>query len=283
MSYLICRFLKIGTVLAVLFLNITDLKAINLVNDYSMSLDTTEVDSLLFLCDDTISIFGETFSEPGIYEVFQDGPADMDTLYILELVESGLAGFSVSPSDTTVCFGESVACVLLDSGGDTLSSASSINWYESSWFDCDTCFATSFQGLDTMEYSVEFLDANGCLQSLSGTYISERDSDCFLDRVSVPNAFRPNSVVDDANKTFGPIYFKSAQKLERMSIYNRWGELVYETGFGDTDRGVWDGNINLRNGGIAPAPMDVYYYDLVVFCPSVNKNRAFRGELMLIR
>ena len=87
MSYLICRFLKIGTVLAVLFLNITDLKAINLVNDYSMSLDTTEVDSLLFFCDDTISIFGETFSEPGIYEVFQEGPADMDTLYILELVE----------------------------------------------------------------------------------------------------------------------------------------------------------------------------------------------------
>jgi hypothetical protein len=275
---------KLGLLTGFLFFSITVSKAIDFSKNDLIVLDTTEIDTLIYLCGDSIALFGQTFTESGIYEIFQEGPADMDTLIFLELVESNLGGFSVSPSDTTICFGESLNCTLVDENGDLLTSASSILWSESAWFECDTCAATIFQGLDTMVYRVDFLDENGCPQGFSGTYISERDADCFLDRVVIPNAFRPNSQVDDVNKTFGPIYYKSAQKLDFMRIYNRWGEVVFETNFELEERGTWDGNLKSDLGGhTSPAPMDVYYYDLVVFCPSVNKYRSFKGEVTLIR
>lgn len=281
MRYLNYNTARIGIVFIFFLLNNIGLKAVDSNWNNTTVIDTTEVDTLMFLCGDTLFAFGETFTESGVYQIFQQG--DMDTLIILELQDSDLGSFSVSPSDTTVCFGETLDCFITDSSGNLATSLSSILWSQSAWFSCDTCVQTTFEGLDTMMYQVEFLDANGCPQSLSGTYISERDSNCFLDRVAVPNAFRPGSQVADENKTFGPIYFKSAQKLDYMKVYNRWGELVFDTSFEQEERGVWDGTIRTSSGSFVPAPMDVYYYDLVVFCPSVNKYRAFNGQVALIR
>ena len=284
MRYLNNRILTLGFLYVLFLINLPSAKAISLDVNQGLAMDTTEIDSLMFICEDTLFAFGESFTEEGLYEIFQEGSMGMDTLIILEVQFSNLGGFSVSPSDTTVCFGESIDCFIADAAGNPIDFASDVQWSQSAWFSCDTCIVTSFEGLDTMEYQVEFVDANGCQQNLSGTYISERDDECFLDRVAVPNAFRPGSQVSDDNQTFGPIYYKSAQKLDYMKIYNRWGELVYQTSFEEEERGAWDGMIQSSSGGeTVAAPMDVYIYDLVVFCPSVNKFRAFKGEVTLIR
>lgn len=71
----------------------------------------------------------------------------------------------------------------------------------------------------------------------------------FPTKVFVPNAFSPDG--DGRNDVIGPIWFNEFE-LETFQVYNRWGQLVYETVNPD-DR--WDGTI-----GGAPAPMGVYIY-----------------------
>jgi gliding motility-associated-like protein len=68
--------------------------------------------------------------------------------------------------------------------------------------------------------------------------------------VNIPNAFTPNS--DDANDTFGLTIVEGKAVTERMEIYSRWGQLVYE----DTSpAAVWDGRVDNQD-----APSDVYVY-----------------------
>ena len=65
----------------------------------------------------------------------------------------------------------------------------------------------------------------------------------------VPNAFSPNGV----NKVFGPSGQFFDFTLFEMMIYNRWGELIYETR--DINKG-WDGSINGEE-----APLGSYVYN----------------------
>lgn len=71
----------------------------------------------------------------------------------------------------------------------------------------------------------------------------------FPTQVFVPNAFSPDG--DGRNDVVGPIWFNEFE-LEIFQVYNRWGQLVYETVNPD-DR--WDGTV-----AGAPAPMGVYVY-----------------------
>jgi len=68
----------------------------------------------------------------------------------------------------------------------------------------------------------------------------------------VPNTFTPND--DDLNETFGPKgLFKGIIHFQ-MTVWNRWGGVVFET----TDiNNQWNGTF--RNQGVA-SPMDVYIY-----------------------
>jgi gliding motility-associated-like protein len=88
----------------------------------------------------------------------------------------------------------------------------------------------------------------------------------------VPNAFAPNSESSLTNG-FG-IMNQEIIKLNYFRVYNRWGELVFETN-NIADR--WDGTYNGK-----PAPVDVYVWIADAFCASgkeINKT----GNVTLIR
>jgi len=59
-----------------------------------------------------------------------------------------------------------------------------------------------------------------------------------------------------------------------MKIYNRWGELVYQTS--DVDQG-WNGTVN---GKQAPLGTYIYYAELV---DDMGINFVKSGEIILIR
>src|SRR6185503_4210613 len=88
----------------------------------------------------------------------------------------------------------------------------------------------------------------------------------------VPNAFTPDN--DGRNDVFTG--YGSNFKNFEMSIYNRWGELIYKTN--DYEK-PWDGKVQ---GKGALSQIDVYIYKISVEDMTGGK-RIFTGQVNLIR
>lgn len=92
--------------------------------------------------------------------------------------------------------------------------------------------------------------------------------------VQVPNAFTPNNdLLNDDFRVKG--YFDGIKEF-KMTIFNRWGELLFET---DSPEKGWNGQKN--NNGYE-APQDVYVY-LVEFKTPRNEPKSLKGQLTLLR
>lgn len=99
--------------------------------------------------------------------------------------------------------------------------------------------------------------------------ISNRDCACILE---IPTAFSPNS--DDVNETFRPI--GECEMAEyHFQIFNRWGELVYETNFLEE---AWDGRYKGK-----PAASDVFVWLLEYRNANETEPTFLKGEVLLLR
>ena len=121
-------------------------------------------------------------------------------------------------------------------------------------------------------YAVTALDTFLNESELSNIICTDNCPTYFL-----PNAFTPNG--DGSNELFIPYPFCFIESIE-LSIFNRWGELVYKT----TDPHInWDGN-NLKG---KPLPSGTYYYTCKVFEQRVSGTvpapSILRGYIDLIR
>ena len=95
----------------------------------------------------------------------------------------------------------------------------------------------------------------------------------FMRCFDMPNAFTPNG--DEVNGTFGPLFYGSNAQVVSFSIYNRWGQKVFESTGGDKIN--WDGRADDKE-----APSDVYAYVITVrFAGGVEE--TFKGEVTLLR
>ena len=90
--------------------------------------------------------------------------------------------------------------------------------------------------------------------------------------IVLPNAFAPSSN-NSATAKFG-ILNKEISKLNYFRIYDRWGELVFETS--DPQQG-WDGTYNGQ-----PAPVDVYVWVVDAFCQNKLEIKK-AGNVTLLR
>jgi gliding motility-associated-like protein len=88
--------------------------------------------------------------------------------------------------------------------------------------------------------------------------------------VVFPNAFSPNGDGINDIFTFKSRYITSTT----MKIYNRWGELVFQTS--DADQG-WDGTVN---GKAAPLGTYIHYTQLT---DDMGITFIKSGEIVLIR
>lgn len=95
--------------------------------------------------------------------------------------------------------------------------------------------------------------------------------DCYID---IPNSFSPNN--DGTNDFFLPrqLLSKSVQKFN-MQIFNRWGQLVFQTERID-GRG-WDGKFNGKD-----QPVGTYIYLIDVMLPGDTKEH-YQGNVTLLR
>jgi gliding motility-associated-like protein len=109
------------------------------------------------------------------------------------------------------------------------------------------------------------------------------ESDCFTVRfeeivdVYIPNVFSPNN--DDHNDVFYIKTDESVSLIKSMSIFDRWGELIYHnTNFAPNEADLgWDGTFNGKS--LLPG---VYVYDIVVVSTE-DKDYRYSGDITLIR
>lgn len=123
---------------------------------------------------------------------------------------------------------------------------------ESAWYFEDGQFSyleePQMEFSDTGKFNVrlEATDSFGCVAS--------KDSFLWMypqQYVYIPNAFSPDN--NRLNEHFGPVGLKYVRKY-RFEVYNRWGELVFES---DDPAQLWDGTYRGTN-----CPEGVYFYKL---------------------
>ena len=120
-------------------------------------------------------------------------------------------------------------------------------------------------GLCATTYTVTVTDMASSTISVNVT-ITEK----YCEELYIPNSFTPNS--DNKNDVFLPV-IDGVQDFN-MLIYNRWGELIFESN--NISKG-WDGRYKGRN-----AQEDVYVY-VIVAIDYKNEKQHYFGRVTLIR
>ncbi|MCI5081936.1 MAG: gliding motility-associated C-terminal domain-containing protein, partial [Saprospiraceae bacterium] len=144
-----------------------------------------------------------------------------------------------------------------------------VNWEGPEGLICQDCPRITVLPQGNSIYEASVMNDEGCLAS-DTVHIQVR-LDCIEGDFFIPNAFSPNG--DGTNESFHITAYTDAQ-LEYLRIYDRWGELMFETN--DFNQ-VWDGRFRgkLLNPG-------VYVYYMRVKCPDEESYERF-GNVTLIR
>ena len=136
-------------------------------------------------------------------------------------------------------------------------------WTPPDEFSCSTCQSTEVTPNQNAIYTVYFTDQNGCS--------AQSQVNIFFDPFFyVPNTFTPDG--DMFNQYFRII---GGNYLEvEVSIYNRWGELIYE--FTDL-KDYWDGTYNYR-----PCQDGTYTWK-IKYTDYQNRKEVLTGHVNLLR
>lgn len=90
----------------------------------------------------------------------------------------------------------------------------------------------------------------------------------------IPNSFTPDG--DEYNNMFTPVFTSGFDPANfEMNIFNRWGELVFQTY--DARKG-WDGHIDFKR-----CPIGTYAYKILYKLPNTDEYRVVNGHVNLVR
>jgi gliding motility-associated-like protein len=138
--------------------------------------------------------------------------------------------------------------------------------YTYEWQDGST--ANSFLALDEGKYWVTAED-QGCINSDTVAITLSKDCDCI---VEIPNAFTPN--YNSLNEAFGVVYSECKFVNFQFTIYNRWGEKIFET---NDPNHKWNGVYQDKE-----SPQGAYIYTLF-YRPMHGRNKYEKGTVTLLR
>jgi gliding motility-associated-like protein len=113
--------------------------------------------------------------------------------------------------------------------------------------------------------------ASGC-SDVTQVYIGYNEGE----NIYIPNTFTPDA--DGFNQTFKPIFTSGFDPFNyEMLIYNRWGELIFETR--DVNWG-WDGSYRMAGRDVQQG---IYTYKIAYKNPKLDQRKTIVGHVTLIK
>lgn len=138
--------------------------------------------------------------------------------------------------DTTIVVGDYINLPVSNQNGFVL-----FQWTPETGLGCLTCSNPEVQGLEEITYTLIMTDVLGC-STAEGTFIIKIHPETFIE---LPTTFTPNG--DGVNDVIS-VKGWGIKDLIYFQIYNRWGELVFET---SNEEEGWNGYYKgmLQNNG----------------------------------
>jgi gliding motility-associated-like protein len=167
---------------------------------------------------------GQVFEQSTSYNFVLPTSEGCDSVVTVNITVLPLPDVIASASSTTIYVGDSVQ---LDASG-----AAFYVWSPETGLNCTNCESPIATPLTTATYVVTGTDTAGC--ATSDTVRIEVDIRC--NEPFIPTIFSPNGKGPAANELLC-LYSNCVDQL-KFVVYNRWGELVFET---DDITKCWDG------------------------------------------
>ncbi|MBL7762305.1 MAG: gliding motility-associated C-terminal domain-containing protein [Chitinophagaceae bacterium] len=196
-------------------------------------------------------------------------PYITETNYSNNIQQKTIVPFSVtvSPADTSILRASTIQLQGQAVGG----TVSFIQWEPSENLSCTNCLNPLATSQPSAQYKLTVQNEYLCTASayaIVKTYTGRK--------INIPSAFTPNN--DGLNDVFYIMAGKEVTKVVNLSVFNRWGEKVFEsTNSPANDRSYgWNGTLKGKN-----AEGGVYVYLATV--EFVNGKEQFKGTVTLIR
>ena len=171
-----------------------------------------------------------------------------------------------APGDVTISSGQSIS--LTATREEILSE---VSWYQhGSDLICTGCESITVNPKTTTEYKVVASNSIGC-QTEDNVIVYLEDI-CELDKIETVNAMTPN---DDGVNDFLVIRNNGLSEVVLVQVFNRWGEIVFESQSIDDQ---WDGTF--RGNKVAPG---VFMFLVRVQCIGGKETKDIRGNVTVIR
>ncbi|MFK7906014.1 MAG: PKD domain-containing protein, partial [Chitinophagales bacterium] len=144
-------------------------------------------------------------------------------------------------------------------------------WEDSATLSCNDCPNPTVSPTEGTLYILSVEDEDGCTETASvfvDVIVPEP-----MPEIAIPTAFSPNG--DKINDVFRPVFNQLVVGMQ-MQIYNRWGEMVFES----QDRNAsWDGKYGKNRRRFSP--VGTYVYKIMVEHED-GSSQLMQGNLTLI-
>jgi len=168
-------------------------------------------------------------------------------------------------SDASVLKGDSTILI-----AEVSDPSATLVWSTEEGEICTGCTKITVSPQSTATYTLEAYSDAGC--SSLDQFVLRVDDACIYSNLEIPNIISPNG--DGANDEF-LIQYEGVSDVSLLRIYNRWGELIFETN--DITGDLWDGTF--RGQALSPG---VYVYYLEGTCLN-NKPFTVTGNVTVLK
>jgi gliding motility-associated-like protein len=236
-------------------------------DSFSMTHAWCSIDSMIltldhefatYLWSDSSQASSLTIYQPGNFAVTVTTSNGCLVSGEIMVTEGQITAFDLG-NDITIVSGETLQLSLPDD-------FELVSWEPAGLVSCPHCIIITTAPLSTTTYYATGYDESGCAFTDSLTvFVINCES-----QLSVPNAFTPNG--DGLNDVLHVLHTE-AVTLHSLKIFNRWGELVFQTN--DPFAG-WNGEYKNR-----PQELGVYVYVIEFQCAS--QLQWIKGNVTLLR
>jgi gliding motility-associated-like protein len=210
---------------------------------------------------DSILLNGNYYNTAGTYPFTFTSVHGCDSIVVYELaIDSALPATILAAPSTSINLGETVALQAF-----TGQSGTTYSWTPPYGLSCDFCPSPLATPTESTWYYVTTTNPNGC-QRIDSIYIEVDPST----NLYVPNIFSPNG---DGNNDVYKVRGKGVE-LFNLKIFNRWGQVVFESE--SIDEG-WDGT---KGGSMLNQGVFVYKLNVTMYNGDEYKET---GNITLVR